>query len=109
MAVTGDARTHPLSALFYGASLSLNAGLLSFLGVLVVGTWQGGEEALGSGIVWVFSIPWIVIAGLLGAFTFPWYCNRTTWQGKTAVYAGSVVGAVVFGLGGTMIFAWLAN
>ncbi len=97
----------PLIAVLYGVTIAFNAGLISFLGVAALGTWVGGEKALGYGIIWVFSLPWILIAGILGWLTFPLFQRQATWLGTSIVYAATVVGAIMLGVGGAYLFAWV--
>jgi hypothetical protein len=91
------------NALGYGIGLCVGACSLCFLALFALTYLLLG---FGDPIAeYERLFPGIVIAGLLGSFTFPWYRNRRTFMGKWAVYAGSLVGVVVLGIG----FTWLVN
>ena len=56
------------------------------------------DQALGYGILWMFSLPWIVIAGFVGLLTHERFRTRATWVGSTAVFVGTTAVAIAIGL-----------
>jgi hypothetical protein len=96
-----------LIALGYGVVLCVGACSLCFLALFVLTYFVMG---FGDPFAWSWGLlPGIVTAGLLGSFTYPWYRNRTTTAGKWAVYAGSVIGAILLGIFVTNAFSWLVE
>ncbi len=98
---------NPLSALGYGIGLCVGACSVCFLALFAFTYFLLGFGDPLAEFARLF--PGIVIAGLLGSFTFGWYRNRTTSKGQLAVYAGSVIGVIVLGVFGTIAFNWLVN
>jgi len=98
-------KTLRLGPILYSLSVSLAAGLASFLALLIAEQFMADkEQAMGYGLLWFFSLPWILIAGFVGLFTYKRFKVRPTWAGSTAVYVGTIAMAIVIGLGLNLIF-----
>ena len=82
-----------IAPLAYSAAVSLSAGMLSFLVLLVVAKLTlEVEKAEWYGVMWFYYLlPWILIAGFLGRVSFRWYREQGTWVGTTAVFLTTVV------------------
>ena len=61
-------------ALLFATSVAFNAAVLSFIAALVLGTFfLQGESAQGAGLTWVYSLPAVLVLGLVTVAVFPWF------------------------------------
>jgi len=98
-------RRFQLGPPLYSLSVSFNAGLVSFLAVLVVDRFlTNNEQAIGYALVWWFSLPWILIAGFIGLFTYGKYRAQKTWIRSAAIYLSTVAMAILIGVGLHVVF-----
>jgi hypothetical protein len=97
-----------IAPVFYSLSVSFCAGLLSFLVLLVVvQLTDDGERAMWYGVAWVFMLPWILMAGILGRVTFGWYRAQPAWGGAAVVFVTTVMAATLVGVAVGYGFAWI--
>ena len=73
--------------LLFFASITLCASVLSFIFVAFVGTYFAeGEEAIGWGYIWIFSLPAHLILGAICLITYKKYQTHTKWLHNTIHY-----------------------
>ena len=91
--------------ILYSLSVSVAAGMASFLALLIAEQFMADkEQAMGYGVLWFFSLPWILLAGFVGLFTYARFKARASWIGSTVVYAGTIAMAIVIGSGLSVVF-----
>ena len=84
--------------------IAVTALLLSLAVVVSAGPFiENGERWEGLGILWWFSIPAMVVCGVVSAFVYRWY--RTPTGSVQWALRFVVVGACVAGCG--MLLTWL--
>ena len=99
------ARPVQIGPLLYSLSISFVAGVSSFLIVLVAEQFiEDKEKAVGYALVWFFSLPWILMSGLVGLATYGRYRAQVSWGGATVVFLATVAIAIVVGTGLDIVF-----
>ena len=112
MARTNEVRDLPkwVTPILYAISVSLSAGLFSFLILLLIVLFtDDGERAMGLGIEWIFLLPWILMAGFLGRISFRWYLNQRTHVDRVAVFLSTVIVVMIIGVAVGNGFFWLIS
>ena len=94
-----------VASTLYGVSLAVNSALLSFLALLLTAEIVKGEAAEGLGLMWFFGLPFLVLVAIVGQLTFGFFLGRRTWWGRTAVYLGTVTGAMIIAYGGVWMLS----
>jgi hypothetical protein len=91
-----------VGAALYALTVIGAALALSFLALLVVAAFRGGEEgAVALAVAWLSrAIPWTVVLGALSALLYSSYRRRTSSAGIFAFFMGNVLAA---GAGGLLI------
>ena len=89
-------------------SICLAGGAILISGAcLYLWTYGDYHRQMGFGIVWVFSLPFITIAGLLGIFTHSTYLAlRGSWKAWVLCVAHMLL-AVIVGVMAAYALAWV--
>ncbi len=82
-----------MSRVAFAISLGVNAGLLGLIAtaILVTVLLEPGEEALGWGLTWVFSLPLVIFLAALSALFYPRYLSASSRLRRVTVYGSLVV------------------
>ena len=92
------------TGILYAGAVSFTAGLASLVIVVILAEFAPNSEyAMGYGIIWFFLLPWILMAGVLGRISFPWYRARRTVAGAATVFVATVFITMI---GGALIGYW---
>ncbi len=76
---------------FYAFSITINSAILSLLITAIVGTYFiHGEEAIGVGLLWAFSLPFIIILSLLSLCFHSKYLACEVWYQRFFIYIACV-------------------
>lgn len=86
--------------LFLGSTVAATAGLASFIIVVSIGPlFEQGEAWLGWGFAWWFSLPVILVAGVLSPFAVPWYQRSMGLVPWTLAFIGHALAVAIIGVG----------
>ena len=91
-----------MARLAFVISVAANAALTSFICVAVLATLlvEPGEEQLGWGILWVFSVPGFLLFSVISLLAYPRYLSSESAARRLGIYAAvvAIVGISAFAL-----------
>lgn len=94
--------------LFFGTMVTITAGLFSFIAVVSAGPYfSNGEAWLVWAYRWWFSMPAILIVGLISPFAVAWWRRPMSWIHWALAFVAHALLVALIGVGTTLMLLQL--
>ena len=76
--------------------IAVSSSILSLIITVIIGTYFiHGEEAIGIGFIWIFSLPLIIVFSSESSHFFRKYLNSKNFKLRAVFYVGIIIGVTL--------------